>query len=130
MASSGFKQPPAKGKSHAKAQRDEKDAKAMRLLQEMAGDSASAEKATQGVDTSETMNTRIEVSLDGKLNRERLQVLVEFYKAEKALSRAMLAFAADLNASLQGAVGQKMYQALRTTAIQEYLAKYVFTKIP
>jgi hypothetical protein len=127
MASSGFREPPSVGKHELKAQREKKDARAMILLQEISGDSASAKKATEGVDTSEGMNTRIEVPIDAKLNRERLQTLAEFYEAETALSRAMLAFAGDLRTSRQSSQssrGEQMYLALKKTAIREMLARY------
>lgn len=99
----------------------------MILLQGISGDSASAEKATAVVDTSEAMNTQIEVPIDAKLNRERLRTLVEFYEAERALSRAMLAFADDLrkiHQSSQSSTGEQLYLALKKTAIREMLARY------
>jgi hypothetical protein len=126
MASSGFNQPSPHGedKANAKARRDEQDDEVMRLLQAITGDSGSAEKATNGIDMSEAMNSRIQVPLDAKLNRERLQTLAEFYEAERALSRAMLAFAGNLRTSHQNSKGEKMYMALRKCAIRELLAKY------
>jgi hypothetical protein len=122
MASSDFNQPLTERQNEAKAQRDELNDGVLKFLQEITGDLGSAERATKGLDMSEAVNPPIDVPRDAKVDK-RLQIIEEFCEAERALSRAMLAFAGDLHQSRQNPNGEKMYQALRKDAIREMLAK-------
>lgn len=124
MAPPAFDRPSTSGKSEARILRDKQDQEVIQLLQSICGHPASAEKATENLDLSEAMESQVEISKDEKINRLRVQLVAEFLEAEKALSRAMLAFAGEWRTSRHESEDEEMYLMLKKKAIREFLAEY------
>nr|QIA15778.1 hypothetical protein [Venturia carpophila]QIA15782.1 hypothetical protein [Venturia carpophila] len=124
MASWNFGQAAATSKHEARAQRNEKDDQVLRLLQQITGQPADVGIATAGLDMSEAMESQIEIPSGGEeLQRDRLEILAEFFLAETALSRAMLAFSKDIQRASQRPDGKNLDQAVKEKAIREFLAE-------